>query len=220
MKSGSKKISLEGFLIDFDGVISKNSVKNTLEFAFEYINSVTPINKEFIKDYFKKVLCFSPLPSVELLFTSLGIQDRMEDFFKKLKELDKDKTKIKIRPDFYSFMKFCDQHHIKYTILSLASSDRLKLIKGFLEELVYSLSGRSKADPMTFDKVIDDMKIVPNKWGYIEDTPIALRTGKLAKFKTFMMKNDIYDDREFNQFKSFIDYKVNSFLEIQKLFGK
>ena len=70
---------------DFDGVISKNSVKNTLEFAFEYINSVTPINKEFIKDYFKKVLCFSPLPSVELLFTSLGIQDRMEDFFKKLK---------------------------------------------------------------------------------------------------------------------------------------
>jgi hypothetical protein len=211
------KLKLEGFLIDFDGVISKKSIVSTLDFAYKYINSQTPISREFVEDYFKKVLCFSPLPSVELLFISLGINDKLPDFFNKLKNLDKDKKEIIIGNDFYDFLNFCDKYKIKYYILSLASSERLKHIKNFNPKLVYGLNAKSKADMLTFKQLISEMQINPSNWGYIEDTPIALRTGKLAKFKTFMMKNKIYNDREYNQFKNFIDYKVNSFPEIQKI---
>lgn len=205
---------VQGFLIDFDGVIAGDSVRRTILFAYEFINSITPVNYQFLEDYFRKVLCFSPKPSVDLLFSGLGIEKHTADFFARLKKLDENSAQIVIDEMFYQFTEYCESNGAAWKILSLASSDRLRLLKNYQPDRIYSLDGRSKADPATFSSVIKDLNIVPDKWVYIEDTPVALRTGKLAGLYTIMRQNEIYNDREYEQFRNYVDFRVKNFSEV------
>ncbi|MDX1959356.1 MAG: hypothetical protein SFU98_12325, partial [Leptospiraceae bacterium] len=104
---------VEGILLDFDGVISKVSVENTVDFVYNYINKIAaPMSYNFIKEYMKTVLCFPPKPSVELLFNSLGINTHLDDFYECLKKIDEDIKLIEIEKGFYEFLDFCEKNQI------------------------------------------------------------------------------------------------------------
>ncbi|MDX1959095.1 MAG: hypothetical protein SFU98_11020, partial [Leptospiraceae bacterium] len=103
---------------------------------------------------------------------------------------------------------------------SLASVSRIKLIKNLNENCIYFLNGQPKSDVRIFEKVKKDLNIISNNWIYIDDSPIALRTGKLSGLITIMKVNKIFGEREYKQFISSIDYKVKSFKQIEKIINQ
>lgn len=205
-----------GIFIDFDGVISKSSVRVTINFLHEYINSIKPISYEFIENYVKSVLCFPVDESVTLLFNSLGIENKLEHFYLKFKKLDSDRAKIIIEQSFYDFIKFCNEKKIEYRFLSLASVDRLRLIKDLDMTKILKL-GHSKANPKTYLLALNSLKEYRLRWFQLDDSPLALRAGKLSGLKTIMMINDVFTTDDYKSSREFIDYKITSFSDAKKI---
>jgi hypothetical protein len=208
-----------GVLIDFDGVISKTSVRLTIDFVHQYINSIKPISYNFIENYVKSVLCFPVEDSVKLLFNSLGLEKKLADFFNEFKKLDSDNTKIKIENSFYNFIDFCNFSLIEYRILSLASEERLRLIENVNQKSILKVE-YSKANPKTYENVKKALQKVSTDWIHIDDSPLALRASKQAKIETIMMLNDVFTSKEYQFFKEYIDYKVSNFNGIKLILNQ
>ena len=203
-------------LIDFDGVISKTSVQNSIEFIYKFINSLQPISREYIYNYCKVIMSFPLHQSITNLFNSLGLEGCLDDFYQKFQIFEKDPNSIKIENDFYLFLRFLEEDGIDYRIVSLASKERLSLLRLDSESRIYSLKDRSKADPNTFLHICKDLSIKPNKWIYVDDSPVGLRAAKLSNFKTVMMMNHVFTLKDYRMFKSFIDFKVTSLASLKK----
>ncbi len=210
----------EGILIDFDGVISKTSVQNSIDFIYKFINSVQPISREYIYNYSKVIMSFPLQQSLTVLFKSLGLDSHLDDFYKKFHTFDKNPKAIRIEKDFYNFVSFLEKEGIDYKILSLASKERLNLLKLDSESRIYSLKDRSKADPNTFLQLTKDLGVKPKKWIYIDDSPVGLRAAKLSNFKTAMMINTVFTLKDYAMFETFIDFKTTSLYSLQKKIRK
>ncbi|HNI96211.1 MAG TPA: hypothetical protein PL169_09105, partial [Leptospiraceae bacterium] len=78
--------------------------------------------------------------------------------------------------------------------------------------------GKSKADAGAFSNFIKDMNFF--EWVQLDDSPIALRTGKLSGLTTVMMLNDIFTATDYRPFQQFIDYKTNSLAGFLKILKK
>jgi hypothetical protein len=75
----------KGIFIDFDGVISKSSVRITIDFLHSFFNKREPISYNFVENYVKVVSCFPVEDSVKLLFKSLGMERYLKSFYKEFK---------------------------------------------------------------------------------------------------------------------------------------
>jgi len=215
------KNKLTGILIDFDGVISKNSVTINLEFLHYFINKISPIPFETIKSYFKIANCFLQQPAVDLLFSSLGIKDHQELFLSELNSLKEfNNKKIKIEDDFDHFIKFCQKKNIRYKIFSLADKSKFSSIRSLTDNDIYQLTGKSKANISTYSSLQRELKIEIADWAMIDDNPLVLRAGNLSGLTTLLMKNDMYGINDHKDYEEFIDFKVNSFNEIQEILNK
>lgn len=208
---------VNGVLIDFDGVISRSSVKNTIIFTHEYINKVQPIPYKFIENYIKLILSFPVESSVALLFDSLGLSSLIKDFYSRFNDLDLDSSRIVIDEEFYQLISFLEKNKLDYRILSLASKDRIKNIRNIDYSKIANV-GKSKADARAFSDFIKDMNFFD--WVQLDDSPIALRTGKLSGLTTVMMLNDIFTVADYRPFQQFIDYKTSSLTGFLKILKK
>lgn len=223
-----KKSKIQGVFLDFDGVISKNSVDHTIKLLSNFINKVSPnqnfpISKNYIKKYFKCVSAFPTEKSIHFLFSSLGLEDKINLLYNEIKRTDLDlkSDKIVIEKDFEEFIRFCKKNRIRYYIISLTSSERLKKIEKIVgRKAFYKLNKGSKADTILFTSLIKELGINPHEWFYLDDSPLALRAGKVAELNTVLMKNNVFTESDFKEFKNSIDYKVSSFKEFQSLLSR
>lgn len=206
----------KGIFIDFDGVISKSSVRITIDFLHSFFNKREPISYNFVENYVKVVSCFPVEDSVKLLFKSLGMERYLKSFYKEFKALDSDSSRIIIEQTFYEFLDFCDKHSIEYRILSLASKNRLELIKGINPKRILGLE-YSKANSKTYASILKSFSKNKIEWFQLDDSPLALRSGKRAGLKTIMMLNDVFTIKDYQLNKEFIDFKTVSFNHIKKL---
>jgi hypothetical protein len=209
-----------GVLIDFDGVISRSSVDNIIRFVHQYISRHTPIAMEFIHSFIKNVASFPPDLTIPMLLKSLGLENQIRHFYEEFHEFDNSQKFFSIEPDFAEFIEFCRRNDFQYKIFSLANPARLKVIGSELENSVYSLKGKSKADPRTFRELGLNASIDLKQWIYLDDNPVALRTGKLEGLNTVMMLNNVYTENDFYQFRDFINYRVTSFKEFQNFLSE
>jgi FMN phosphatase YigB (HAD superfamily) len=211
-------IKQKTILIDFDGVISKNSILYNFRTAYQFINQYTPVPYESVFHFLKSTTAFSMKTTLDFLFTSLGISDISElQQEQLLRNLYKNYTTVEIEEHFYHFLDFCDKMSIRYYIFS--SADKvLKEIPEFCNRVgiknIYNLKGRSKADSSTYLSLARDLNINLEKAILIDDTPLALQVGKLNNLTTIMMINDVFTLEDFQTFKSYIDYKINSFSDL------
>jgi beta-phosphoglucomutase-like phosphatase (HAD superfamily) len=203
-----------GILIDFDGVISKNSIQMTCNFIHDFINRFTPIGSEYIENYIKVIASFPVADTVKLLFNALGIGDRLEQFQREFLEFDSDKNNFIICDDFEEFIEICHKNSIVYKVFSLATPERLRHIDCLDGDAVLALNNVSKADSATYTNLARDMGLNLKNWYYIDDNPMALRAGKLAGLITAMMTNNMYTEADYQIFKEFIDVRVTSFREL------
>lgn len=229
VKQKKSTLKKEIILIDFDGVISKNSVLYNFRTAHQFINQFIPVPFESVFHFLKSTTAFSMRDTLSFLFSSLGISDISElQQEQLLKNLYKNYTSIEIEEYFYHFLDFCDKKSIRYFIFS--SADKvLKEIPEFCNRVgiknIYNLEGRSKADSNTYLSLAKDLKINLEKAILIDDTPLALQVGKLHGLTTIMMINDVFTLEDFQTFKSYIDYKINTFSDLGEvvneiLYGK
>lgn len=214
----------EIIFIDFDGVISRNSVLYNFHTAHQFINQYTPVPFEALFNFFKSTTSFSMQQTLYFLLSSLGIS-----YISKIQQeqlimdLYKNNNELKIEPDFFGFLDFCDNNLIRYLIYSSAD----KSIKGIPELInrignnnIYNLNGRSKAASNTYLEAAKELGIDLKKCMYIDDTPLALQIGKLQGMTTVMMLNDVFTLEDYRMFKSYIDYKINTFSQLEELIQK
>lgn len=212
MKNQNTKI----ILIDFDGVIAPKSIEDTIHFLFNYINCIYPISKDFILNYFKSVASFPVKVSLYTLFFSLGIEELIPNFLNDFKNFNESEKDI-IDPEFIKFIKFCEKNRIKYYIVSLSTPERLKKINFISKEFILSLEDSSKANPKTFKKIVDEIGVYPQNCFIIDDSPMTLRAAKMNHITTIIRTNTIFSNVDYENFSSSIDYKVQSFSQVQKI---
>lgn len=211
----------ETILIDFDGVISKNSILYNFKIAHQFINQYMPVPFEYVFHFLKNTTAFSIKNTLNFLFLSLGISDISElQQEQLLKKIYKNYTTVEIEEYFYHFLDFCDKKSIHYFIFSSANKV-LKEIPEFCNRVgiknIYNLEGRSKADSNTYLSLAKDLNINLKKAILIDDTPLALQVGKLHGLTTIMMINDVFTLEDYQTFKSYIDYKINSFSDLGEI---
>ncbi len=207
---------MEGFLIDFDGVILKNFPDLVSKFIYNYINKLTPINYETIISFVRLFISFPTKDFFTFLFNSLGIEEHFEDFINKVSNLeDNGEIKFEIDDYFNTFIDKCNNNQINFKIFSMADTRRiLKTIHNIKLEDIYSLCENSKSNTRTFSHLQKELKIDLNKWVLIDDDPFSLRSGKLNGMFTIMMQNNVFGESEYYLYKDYIDVKVNSFKEV------
>jgi putative transposase len=150
------------------------------------------------------------------------VQELMEslriyfNYYNRFKALDSDSSRIIIEQTFYEFLDFCDKHSIEYRILSLASKNRLELIKGINPKRILGLE-YSKANSKTYTSILKSFSKNKIEWFQLDDSPLALRSGRRAGLKTIMMLNDVFTIKDYQLNKEFIDFKTVSFNHIKKL---
>jgi 2-hydroxy-3-keto-5-methylthiopentenyl-1-phosphate phosphatase len=210
----------EVVFIDFDGVISKNSVLSNIKSAHTFINQYISIPYEALFTFFKSTTSFSMQHTFGFLLTSLGI-DMSESNQEQLMLSLYENIKTIIEADFYDFLDFCDRNSIRYLIYSSADKG-IKRIPELIDRIgingIYNLNGRSKANRNTYLEAAKELKIDLKNSMYIDDTPLALQTGKLHGMTTVMMLNSVFTLEDYQIFSSYIDYKINSFTELLEIF--
>lgn len=216
LKKEVKIYKPELILIDFDGVISKNSVLLNIKSAYEFINKYLPLPYETILSFIKNTICFSVEQTIDFLFKSLGIEDKISEFHREQLKFYNNPL-IKIEEDFYGLLDYCEKNSIQYLVYSSANNGVKKIpefIKRIGKDKIYNLNGRSKANFRTYLELAEELKIDLNKCLYIDDTPLALRTGKLHGMTTVMMINDVFTIEDYRVYSLYIDHKINSFVEL------
>lgn len=218
---------IKGVLIDFDGVISRRSIEKSIEYIHNYVNNklifkygndkaFIPYN--FIANYIKLVICFDTHSAIKLLFDSLGLMDCMEDFSQNYTVFETKSENIPIEADFSDFVLYCNSNSIRCGLFSLASSERVKVIETFnLTPISFSGAFNNKSNLEVYKRLKAQMNVEFSELLYIDDSPIALRAGKLSGLNTVMMLNDIFTENDFHEFRSFIDYKAVSFSNVLEI---
>lgn len=204
---------IEGIFIDFDGVISKNSLDITLKFVTNYINKISPLPLGYVKNYYKTVNSFSLFDALYLLFNSLGLTNQLNDMLEKIKNLKEYNNEIiSITEDFYHLIDYCNKNDIRYIILTLAPFNKIQL---FLDKIpiknICCLEKKTKANVNTYEHLKKDLNINLNNWILIDDDPLALTTANICGLKTILMKSTLFDESYIYDFGQFINAKVDSF---------
>jgi HAD superfamily hydrolase (TIGR01509 family) len=217
MKKLHKLVRYEGVILDFDGVISKTSVNNSIEFIYDFINKIKPINREYIINYCKSVMSFPLKDSIFFLIKSLGLENEIENLYREFHKFETNPRSISIEKDFYELVNYFEVKGIDFKILSLASNERLALLKISNTGRIYPLNNKSKANPKTYLELAKSLKINPKKWLYVDDSPIGLRAAKLSNFNTTMMINKIFTMKDYYLFKDIIDFKIKKLISLKKI---
>ncbi len=213
-------MKIEGFLIDFDGVVVKNSPGLGSKFIYEYINKYTPISYGNVKSMVRLFGSYPQQDTYKFIFSSLGIGEHLADFSLQISKFeDLYRKDIVIDGSAEKFIVYCKNNGIMFKIFSLAGTGRIMKVMPYINKSdIYSLEGRSKADSKTFSLLEKELGIDPARWVLIDDDPFSLRSAKMNGMFTIMMKNDLFRKRDYSSYRDYIDLKVRGFSEIIEIY--
>ncbi len=213
---------LTGIFLDFDGVISSNSVGLMHEWVYQYINKYTPIpiKEKTIKEIAKLTTTFPPKSVLELVFQSFGISLDVKEvqqlMHKGISEA------VVIDPGFSQILKFCSQNDIQVKIVSQRSSivgafNQLEHVPGLDASMVCSTQGMSKADPACYTQIGSNLKLNLADWILVDDSPYALRAAKIANLKTALMVSPTFNTEDYLEYEDLIDIRLFSLQDLTQI---
>ncbi len=223
-------MKIEGILVDFDGVISRNSAMLTFKFLYGFLCDIYKIPLSTVLSYYKIVLNFPLKESIDLFFDSFGLENRKNEFMKLHHNLiDLQGESVGIEKDFMDFVDFCSENDIALkvvTMLKKESDKRLSYISSIIDKCniisIDDYGGKSsKASPFVYGKILDQNKSDRHKtWMCVDDSPIALRSAYENDIITVMMMNDIFTVVDYRLYKKYINYRVDSFVKLIRILMK
>ena len=209
--------NIKFYLVDFDGVIAKNSIEISLSYTHDFINKFTPYHINSLKNYYAAINSFDLKEGLSLLFRALGIEDylpELTDGLNSLKEYNK--QPILLDPGYFDFVAFCKSNDIGCSIFSLANSGKIENLLGFKPDLIKPPSSRfSKADPVVYSQICESLYLKPREIIVIDDDPLVLRSAKISGMRTILMGNEFFNNYV-PPYQNYIDMMVDSFVEVEK----
>jgi len=215
--------NFEGFILDIDGTVLKNSVYVLLEYALDFIQKYRELPSHFLYSFLKNMTALSFYDSVNFLFKSMGILEKAEEFFEGISSLTQYKGKIiEIDKDFDYFISWCQALNKKILFFSMADhkQKRFKKIFDRFSNNFIDVNNSPKSDFETFRNLITRYNLSPEQWFYVDDTPIALWNAYEAGFITVLPLYSVYEKKDYKELLSHIDFRIESFRDLIKIIKK
>ena len=202
-------------LLDFDGVVSPNSIGLQRDWVVRRLAATGQIGEGILDDLVRSVSTSVPARvSLELLSLIYGIKWSDED----LAALEREVTAgTVIDGAFNDLLATCRAKGISLKIVSTASSRLLRAMPRLDERMLCPPPGDSKADPKTFRRLAATLDTAANETLLVDDTPMVLRAAKLAGFQTALMNGPLYDEQDYADHRIYVDMRCDSLSDILRL---
>lgn len=208
-------MNIVGIFLDFDGVISPNSVGLMHRWVYEYVNKKlsVPVGERTVREIAKMTTTFPPRAVLEFMFRCFGLEIDVPEVQQLMhKEIG---DSLVIDPSFFQLLKFCQENPVQLKILSQRSStagaaNQFGRIPGLDSSMICSTQGMSKADSACYTRIGTDRQIDLSEWLLVDDSPYALRAAKIAGLKTALMVTPTFSIEDYLEYKDLIDLRLAS----------
>lgn len=216
-------MNLSGIFLDFDGVISSNSVGLMHKWVYEYVCQKTtiPVGERTVREIAKMTTTFPPKAVLDFMFRAFGIDVDLRELQQLMhKEIS---GSVVIEPLFYKLVHFCSEKNIQLKILSQRSSatssafNQLQHVPGLNSSMVCSTQGMSKADPACYTQIENTLQIDLSNWLLVDDSPYALRAAKIAGLNTALMVTPTFNMDDYLEYKHLINFRFLSFSDLLQI---
>lgn len=194
-------------LLDFDGVISPDSVGLTVELLYTFLSRRHPVPREYIEDLVRLAMPFPVRDTLHYVFDGLGQRDRLPDFIKRFEAFERS-GKIHIHPDFPAFAQRWQQKGIDLRVVSTGSRRRLSGLPLHPDRII-DLHGGSKAAPDTFLRVCQELGVSPGRTVIVDDCPVVLLAAHQAGLGTALMATPFFSAEHWRPCAKGIDFRVS-----------
>jgi hypothetical protein len=205
----------ELLLLDFDGVISPNSLGLQRDWVVRRLAATGAIGAGVIDDLLRSVASsVRARVSLDLVSLIYGVTWSPEDLVAMEREVT---GAMIIDGAFDALVATCRAEGIALKILSMASSRFLQTLPGVDEQMICPPPGESKADPATFHRLAATLDTPAAATLLVDDTPMVLRAAKLAGFQTALVSGSLFDEHDYAEHRSYIDMRCASLADILEL---
>jgi HAD superfamily hydrolase (TIGR01509 family) len=202
-------------LLDFDGVISPNSIGLQRDWVARRLAATGAIGAGVIDDLVRSVATsVRARVSLDLVSLIYGVTWSQED----LAALEREVAgAIALDGAFAPLLATCRAQGIAVKILSMASPRFLQTLPGVDAGMICPPPGESKADPATFHRLAAALDTPAAAALVVDDTPMVLRAAKLAGFGTALVSGALYDEHDYADHRPYIDMRCTSLAAILEL---
>lgn len=198
-------------LLDFDGVISRNSTADIMNATYAFISEFKDINRILFDELFKALVPFPLFESVNFFMSSIGLEDKKELLLSKIKKITHDTSEFEALAAEWGKLGFT----IKiYSSSRHYSNENSPFTSPLPHDLFIQTDSHSKINPNSFRSIAADLDIPPKNIIYIDDCPMAVCIAKSIGIHAIMLINNVYT---MNDFKKTLHYNCKSITSLSQL---
>jgi beta-phosphoglucomutase-like phosphatase (HAD superfamily) len=198
-------------LLDFDGVISRNSTADIMNATYAFISEFKDINRILFDELFKALVPFPLFESVNFFMSSIGLEDKKELLLSKIKTITHDTSEFESLTAEWSELGFT----IKiYSSSRYYNNGNTPFKSPYKNDLFIQTDSHSKIDPNSFRNIAADLDISPKNIIYVDDCPMAVCSAKSIGIHAVMLINNVFT---MNDFKKTLNYNCQSITSLSQL---
>ena len=198
-------------LLDFDGVISRNSTADIMNATYAFISEYKDINRILFDELFKALVPFPLFESINFFMSSIGLEDKKEFLLSKIKTITHDTSEFE-----YLITEWIE---LGFTIKVYSSSRHYgngssPFKSPHINNLFIQTDSHSKINSNSFRNIASDLGISPENIIYIDDCPMAVCIAKSIGIHAVMLINNVYTINDFNKT---LNYNCQSITSLSQL---
>ncbi len=201
-------------LLDFDGVISRNSTADIMNATYSFVSEFKDINRILFDELFKALVPFPLFESVNFFMSSIGLEDKKEMLLSRIKKITHDTS------EFESLMAEWNKLGFGIKIYSSSrhySNESSPLKYQLPNNLFIQTDSHSKIDSNSFRKIATSLNISPENIVYVDDCPMAICIAKSIGIHAIMLINNVYTMNDFNKTLSYNCQSITSLTQLTPL---
>jgi hypothetical protein len=198
-------------LLDFDGVISRNSTADIMNATYAFISEFKDINRILFDELFKALVPFPLFESINFFMSSMGLEDKKELLLSKIKTITHDTSEFESLATEWSKFGYSIKIYSSSRHYNNGSSPfKLK----HLNDLFIQTDSHSKINSNSFRNIANHLNISPENIIYVDDCPMAVCIAKSIGIHAVMLINNVYTINDFNKT---LNYNCQSITSLSQL---
>lgn len=183
-------------LLDFDGVISRNSTADIMNATYAFISEFKDINRILFDELFKALVPFPLFESINFFMSSIGLEDKKDLLLSKITKISHDTS------EFESLTS--EWNELGYTIKIYSSSrhysnENHPFKSQLSNDIFIQTNSHSKINSNSFRDIATALDSSPGNIIYIDDCPMAVCIAKSIGIHAIMLINNVYTINDFNK---------------------